>query len=154
MKSSRALALIALAAASTFVQAEEQTVTVSATILNTCLFHESFSTLAFPSIDPSSTNGEKSVSNTFKFSCTKDQPVNFTVEGINSGSLNRELAHETDTSAKMAYAVSWTTPPAIGTGHSTANWISVPLSATLSEAAYRDAKGGRYTDEIRVVLAP
>lgn len=152
MKSRHALALIAIAAASGLAQAESQSVQVTATILNTCLFHESFSTLEFPSIDPSG-SGEKSLSKSFKYSCTNGAPVSFTVDGSTAGSKTRSLLH-TDGTSKMDYAVSWTAPPVVGAGHSVANWVTVPLTATIPETAYQDAKAGSYADEVQVVLTP
>ena len=138
-----------------------KTVTVTATVLDTCKFDTGSTVdLTLNNLDPSSSTSA-SQNGSVNYRCTKGFAPKIKLVGSSGtaidGAAGTEitLAHATVTteSIKAAIKTPSSTAPT-GEGFSPGTTLSLSLTAEVQPSAFQNALGGRYTGSLTIQLTP
>jgi len=137
----KTLAIAAAAAllssqASLAVAAGSGTLSASATVIGTCKI-TSVPTMAFGSIDPSSTSNATATS-TVLYKCTKNTAPTSVTVGASGSPYAGTLASTATPADTMSFSVTWTNPTAAGNGFGAADQ-SFDLTGTITVANFQNA---------------
>jgi len=150
------LAVLALVTTPLLQAAGSGTLSVTATVLSksNCKFTSGTATLAFGSIDPSSTSSA-TASATFIFKCGGSAAIaTWTVtagDGLySSGPGARRMRHATDTSEFIAYSLDL---PASGTVPKNVDY-TLTVNGTIAPADFQNAIAGAYSDTVAIDVTP
>lgn len=161
MKTRLALILAACAfslgaQAQTSTALASKSVTVQATVLDTCRFGQSpASTTLHLLLDPSIHSGLSAVQS-LMFSCTNGFSMKVGIAGHPGVTdVPRSLTHTAATTPTLPYTLRVATPGGTtGKGFGSGNELSVQLTAEIPAGLYADALSGRYEDTVIIELQP
>ena len=144
-----ALVTIALASLAGFANAADtQTVTVNATVLNTCKFTTAAQTVTFADIDPSATT-DRTAPLTVSYRCTKGAtPVAIVVSTVAGDTVPLTKGAET-----MAFTVDVFTGIVNGNGFAQAATAATSTIRILP-GQFQDKTAGLYTGSFKVNITP
>lgn len=154
MKNQRALvkvlttALLACSGGLAVAAPDTQTLAVSATIIGTCKFSPGGSTLAFGTIDQSSTS-DLVVPASVKYKCTKNTS-SLGITGI-TGPLT--MLSGSDTLA-FSLAIAGDTSAGLGLATGAATDLTATVTGTIAAADFQAAPAGAYTKNVTLTITP
>jgi spore coat protein U-like protein len=132
--------------------AGNNTLTVSANVLGTCVFNSATSTLAFGALDPTSA-ADATASGSTTFWCTSG--VAFALaddDGLyETGPDANRMKHVT-AAQYIPYSVAFSTSAAVGGGAGSP--ITLTIDGTILNADYVGAQAGDYSDTVVITVTP
>jgi spore coat protein U-like protein len=150
-----ALCIAALACAG--AHADNQNITVSATVSGVCKL-TAVPNMSF-ALDPtSSANG--SATSAIQYKCTKGTaPTTFSVGGSSNGTFNgtgaTALAGTGANADTIPYTITWTAPSAQGSGFGSGSTATtVELTGTILNANYVNVQADTYSRQVAIVINP
>lgn len=130
---------------------------VTASISATCSFTEVPFLLAFPEIDPASTQTYLT-SATVRVRCTNGTRLNLSVGGAAQSPVVRRMEGQSFIShvpAQLPYTLGWSTSAeATGGFSASAQDFVVTLTGTLTPEQYQDTAAGHFSDLVTLQLSP
>ena len=147
-----AAALLTLATG--IAAADDNVLTVSASVTGVCKFNSGTSAIAFGAIDPSVAAGAKELTADVKYRCTTGSGATITA----AGGLGAKTMAGSGTAAgeNLAYTLSFVsgdtgTGAGFGAGGSD---LTLVVKASIAEAAYQVATVGAYSGTVTLTVAP
>jgi spore coat protein U-like protein len=132
--------------------AGSQDLTITATVQAVCSFTAATSSIAF-NIDPSAAGPQTGFTN-IAYQCTKNAAApTIGVGGTSTGTLTTGRLLTGPASATMAYTLTvGAHSPATPQGFSGSS--TVPITASVTQAAYQDMAAGAYSETVTLVISP
>lgn len=148
----KAIALLAVAAASGLATADTQNLGLSATVTAQCKFTSAPATMAFGNVDPSVAGPlPGTLGNPVTYKCTKGHTPGIVTASVGQNASNR-MKHATLTEY-IPYTLTITPAPA-GTGFGNGKDVTLPVVASIAASAYENAPAGAYSDTVVLEVSP
>lgn len=150
----KAVALAAIAAASTFASAgDTQNLSVTASVTGLCKFSSTAQTFTFGTLDPSAAVLTAGSGASVKYKCTKGTAATSVTagNGLNFLAASRRMSNGTDF---IPYSLTVAGGTQTGLGFSAGKDLNLTLTGSVLAADYVDVSAGSYSDTVVLTVAP